>query len=62
MFRWLTRGLVFLVITFAVSETNQDPAAGLFAAIVIFALFYGALGLFCAVVRTVRITRQGTSK
>lgn len=62
MFRWLVRGVVFIVIASVVSATNQEPAAGLFAAILIFAIFYAAPGLLNAVVRNLRIAWQSASR
>jgi hypothetical protein len=62
MFRWLVRGVIFIVIASVVSATNQEPAAGLFAAILIFAIFYAALGLLKAVVRNLRIAWPGASR
>jgi len=62
MFRWLVRGLAFLVITIVVSTTNQAPAVGFFMAILIFVLFYSALGFLNAVVRKVRTAWRGTSR
>lgn len=62
MFKWLLRGVVFIVSASLVSATNQEPTIGFVITMLIFVLFYGVLGLLNSMLRCVRVRMNGSAK